>query len=293
MPSKRILIVEDEVALEGRPLEKMLKKEGFRVVGIAETEEQALDMALRERPNVALIDIQLLDAKGKKDRLAGLRAAQRIRSDTGTQVIFVTGILAEPEVLLEARTMPDCQFLVKPVKKDQLLASIQLALARIRRTSKKNPKKKGVVFVSYSHMDIRFADEMMRLLRALEGLGVSAWIDSQIEPSQRWKTEIKRALAEAEAAVFLVSPSFVDSKFITEVELPALLRAEAERGLRGYPVYVDFVHEVILKPMGLLDFQGINHPDDPIAQWTPARRNRDCWGGLCKWLSANFGNRPR
>ena len=285
MSNERILIVEDNVALEARPWEAVLKKQGYEVVGIAEAEDDAVKMALRERPSVVLMDIELADSKRQADRFAGLRAAQRIRANTGAQVIFVSGILAEPDVLSEAQKTPDFQFLMKPVTIEQLLASIQMALARIKRSSNENPKKKDMMFVSYSHKDIRFANEMMPLLRGVEGFGVSAWDDSQIKPSQRWETEIRRSLAEATAAICLVSPSFVDSKFFTEVELPAILRAEAERGLRVYPVYVNFVHEVILKSMGLLDFQGINHPDDPIAHWTPARRNRDCWGKLGKWLS--------
>jgi hypothetical protein len=125
---------------------------------------------------------------------------------------------------------------------------------------------------------------MMRHLRSLRGLGISSWIDSQIAPGQRWESEIKRALSEAKVAVCLVSPSFVDSDFITRVELPALLKAEMDRGLRVYPVFVHFVHEVILRPMGLLEFQGINRPEDPIARWIPARKNLECRGVLSKWL---------
>jgi CheY-like chemotaxis protein len=281
MANERILIVEDDVALEGEPLAMNVQKAGYEVVGIAETEKDAVEMALRERPCVVLMDIQLVDAAGKKDSLAGLRAARQIRATTGAQVIFVTGALAESDVLSEAQKTPDHVFLVKPVTEVQLLTSIRLAVART--------KRKGLVFVCYSREDIKFADEMMLHLRRLEGLGISPWIDSQIAPGQRWETEINRALAEAKAAICLVSPAFVNSEFVTKVELPALLKAEAERGLSVCPVYVNSVHEVILKPWGLLDFQGINRPENPIALWSPPRRHLDCWGALCKWLALGMG----
>jgi len=277
MANEGILIVEDNVALEGRPLETTLKRAGYKVVGIAETEKDAVEMAVRERPSVVLMDIELLDGQGNRDRLAGLRAAQQIRAATGAQVVFVTGTLTEPDVLSEAQKTPGYEFLIKPVKRTQLLTSIQLAISRV--------KRKNLVFVSYSHEDRRFAKEMMKHLDALRGLGTCTWIDTQIPPSQRWKVEINRALAEASAAVCLVSSGFIDSKFVTKVELPALLKAEAERGLRVYPVFVNFVHQVILKPMGLLDFQGINGPDDPIATWRKPKRHKECWGVLCKWLA--------
>lgn len=286
MANERILIVEDNVALEARPWETVLKAQGYKVVGIAETEEDAVKMALRHKPSVVLMDIWLPDSRGKIDRQAGLRAAREIRAATGAQIVFVTGHLLDPKTLSEAHKTPDCQFLVKPVRREQLLGLIQLALARAKRSTKRSAKRAGLVFVCYSHKDKKYADEMMQFLRPLKKLGISTWIDSQIKPSQKWEVEIKHALAKAKAAVCLVSPSFVNSEFITELELPTLLQAEAERGLRVYPVYVHFVPKVILKPMRLLDFQGINDPDDPIDQWPPAQRNQDCWGILCKWLSS-------
>ncbi len=285
MVGERILIVEDNVALEGEPLAMRLRKAGYEVVGIAETEEDAVQIAHGERPIVVLMDIELVDAKGKKDRFAGLRAARQIRELTGAQVIFVTGTLAEPGVLSEAQKTAGCEFLTKPVNTKQLLTSIQSAVGRA--------KRKDLVFVCYSRGDRRFAEEMMEHVKALKGFGVQPWIDTQIVPSRRWQEELNGALGEAKAAICLVSSKFITSEFITTVELPQLLKAETERGLRVYPVFVNYVHEGILKPMGLLDFQGINRPDDPIATWREPKRHKECWGVLCKWLQSEMaGPRP-
>jgi CheY-like chemotaxis protein len=269
MPGDRILVVEDEVALEAEPLKRKLKQWGYDVIGIAATEADAVNIALRERPSVVLMDIRLGD-----DPLAGLRAAHRIRRATSAQIIFVTGTLGNSEVLGEARRMPDFEFLIKPVPDDQLRASTVVAVARARQT----------IFVAYSHKDIRFADEMMVSLKPLKVLGTSAWIDTGIAPAENWKQEIDRALGEAKAAVCLVSPEFAASRFITEVELPNLFQAKRDRGLCVYPVFVNYVAEPVLESLGLLQFQGINRPDDPIAAWQKHRRQKDCWGVSCKSL---------
>jgi AmiR/NasT family two-component response regulator len=279
MASERILIVEDDVALEGRPLEMTLTEAGYEVIGIAETGKDAVEIALRECPNIVLMDIELLDGEGRKDRLAGLRAAREIQTTTGAQIIFVTGILAEPDVLSEAKKT-NCEFLIKPVMNAQLLASIKLAIAR--------SKQESTVFVCYSHKDIRFAKEMMEHLGSLERFGIRPWIDTKIAASHKWKDEINCELSGAKAAICLVSPEFMSSEFIKKVELPTLLKAEAERGLHVYPVYVNYVHDAVLKSVGLLDFQGINPPDKPIAMWGKPKRHKECWGVLCKSLQSKI-----
>ena len=280
MAGERILIVEDEVATEGRNLEMKLTRAGYKVVGIAETENEAVEMARCKDPTIVLMDIYLPDTKEPRDYFAGIRAARHIQACTRAQIIFVTSLSCDKQVIAEAQKVPGCQFLAKPVSRIQLLASVQFAVAKAQR--------KDLVFVCYSREDSSLAEEMMEHLGALTGLGICPWIDTQIAPSQRWKVEINRALAEAKAAVCLVSSGFIASEFITKVELPELLRAEAVRGLRVYPVFVNFVHELILKPMGLLDFQGINRPDDPIATWRKPKRHKECWGVLCKWLQSEM-----
>ncbi len=282
MGRERILIVEDNVTLEGLPLALTLEKAGFEVIGIAETEKDAVEIAAKECPSVVLMDIELLDGGGNHDRLAGLRAASKIQAFSGAEIIFVTGILTEPDVLLEAKKMRHL-FLVKPVPEPQLLASIQLAVARTKRA-----KEYKSVFVCYSHADKLFAEEMLDHLKVLKKLGICPWIDTQINPSHRWEVEINRALAGAKAAICLVSIKFIGSDFITKMELPSLLRSEADRGLCVYPVFVNFVDETVLKTTGLLDFQGINRPDKPIAAWSKPKRQQDCWGVLCKSLQSEM-----
>jgi hypothetical protein len=68
----------------------------------------------------------------------------------------------------------------------------------------------------------------MRFLRPLESAGVlRTWADTQLDGGATWERELQAAMETATVAVLLVSQDFLDSRFIGEVELPALLAREA------------------------------------------------------------------
>lgn len=77
------------------------------------------------------------------------------------------------------------------------------------------------VFISYCHDDVQWLRDLELYL---EGLDVEPWEDTRIKPGELWRDEIAHAIEGADAAVLLVTQRFIRSKFIQEVELPALLR---------------------------------------------------------------------
>jgi CheY-like chemotaxis protein len=86
-PDLRVIIVEDQ-ALLAMELELVLGESGCDVVGCAMDQASAFAIADRERPDLALIDINLLDG------MTGPRIAQKLVADFGTAVVFLT---ANPE----------------------------------------------------------------------------------------------------------------------------------------------------------------------------------------------------
>src|ERR1700754_2786002 len=87
LPDLRVMIVEDQ-ALLAMELELVLGKSGCDVVDCAMDKAGALAIPDRERPVVALIDVNLLDG------MTGPQIAQRLVSEHGMAVVFLT---ANPE----------------------------------------------------------------------------------------------------------------------------------------------------------------------------------------------------
>jgi tetratricopeptide (TPR) repeat protein len=97
-------------------------------------------------------------------------------------------------------------------------------------TKTSDPADRPTVFISYSHKDKEWLEELRTMLAPLAGKAVvEVWADTAIEPSQAWREEIDRALAATSIGVLLVSPSFLASDFIMKEELPYLVEAWRQR----------------------------------------------------------------
>ncbi|MFY8145286.1 MAG: ORF6N domain-containing protein [Rhodobacter sp.] len=94
------------------------------------------------------------------------------------------------------------------------------------------------VFICYAHKDEPTRAELVEHLRNLDHLGINAWSDRDIPAGNDWLKEIGHILETCDAAVLLVSPQFLNSRFIKTVEVPALLKARADRGALVIPLIV-------------------------------------------------------
>jgi formylglycine-generating enzyme required for sulfatase activity len=118
------------------------------------------------------------------------------------------------------------------------------------------------VFVSYSHRDSEWLERLMPFLRTLEREAVlRVWSDREIQIASDWHADIQKALNEADAAILLISQDFLASDYIANNELPQLLSAARERGLKVFPVFVRLSR---LKDSPLLRFQAVNSPTSPL-----------------------------
>lgn len=114
----RVLIIEDEPII-AMDIETIVRDLGHEVTGVAVTRDEAVALAMEDRPGLVLADIQLADNS------SGIDAVNEILSQISAPVIFIT---AYPERLLTGER-PEPTFLVtKPFMTDTVKATIAQAL---------------------------------------------------------------------------------------------------------------------------------------------------------------------
>ncbi len=127
---KRILIVENNVAKEGRPMQDILKQDGFEVIDdIARTVQEAVHLAGRHQPDLVLLDIMIPEKPNQKDHMeGGIIAAHTIKQVCKAKIVYVTGARITDHLLLEAQKTHPFDFLTKPWERGQLLTTVKRAL---------------------------------------------------------------------------------------------------------------------------------------------------------------------
>ena len=130
------------------------------------------------------------------------------------------------------------------------------------------------VFISYSHKDEEFKDELVTMLAGLQRRGViDAWQDRCIEEGDEWYQGIQAAMQDCDLAVLLISANFIASRFIQDEELPGLLRHHMGEGLRVVPVIVKpclWQSEPMLKDLQVLPRDG-----KPVIRFSRENGERD------------------
>jgi pimeloyl-ACP methyl ester carboxylesterase len=102
-------------------------------------------------------------------------------------------------------------------------------------------KRVNRIFVSYSHKDKDWVDRLRVMIAPyLHGAEseLDFWDDSRLQAGQQWNTEIQLALQRAGVGVALVSSNFLGSQYVIENELPSIVKAADEGGLRLLWVYL-------------------------------------------------------
>lgn len=131
MPQKRnnmklkILIVEDEsiIALD---LASKLKKNGYEMAGIADNAKDALQMAMDDEPDIALLDISI---KGDTD---GIHLAKALNDTKQIPIIYITSY-SDRHTIERARLTFPYAYLIKPFRDVDLFNAIELAFRNAAR----------------------------------------------------------------------------------------------------------------------------------------------------------------
>jgi hypothetical protein len=131
-----------------------------------------------------------------------------------------------------------------------------------------------LVIISYSHEDSKFLRELKKFLRPLQKRKqIRIWDDTEIEAGDRWRREIRRFMQSADAAIFLVSQDFIDSDFIADHELPALLEAAKQGRVRIFWIAVR--PSTYKQDLALEIHQAINDPERPLSKLDKSSREEE------------------
>ena len=118
----KILIVEDD-PLSALDLQNEVERLGYEVVGMAESADEALMASEESRPDLALLDINIV---GSMD---GIQTARLLQNTYQVPVIFITSA-SDQNTVARAAKLSLYGYLVKPFKCNELKASMQLALEK-------------------------------------------------------------------------------------------------------------------------------------------------------------------
>lgn len=121
------------------------------------------------------------------------------------------------------------------------------------------------VFVSYSHKDEIFRNELEKHLKLLQRSGqITTWHDRVIEPGEDWARMIDENLRTADVVLLLISPDFIDSDFCYEVEMEAAMKRHQGKEAVVVPI---IVRDCVWKAAPFAAIQALPRDAVPISQW--------------------------
>lgn len=151
--AKRILIVEDEFII-GQNLTEILLEFGYEVVAHAFDADEALLVLNANKVDLILLDINL--GKG----MDGIEFAEVIENQFGLPFVFLTSH-ADSSTILRAKGCRPLAYLLKPFKKAEIFASLEIAFSHIAAK-----EAEDVLYVKVGANAVRVCGEEILFLKA-------------------------------------------------------------------------------------------------------------------------------
>ncbi|MBU4252689.1 MAG: response regulator [Candidatus Omnitrophica bacterium] len=154
---EKILIVEDEKDIV-KMLEYNLKKDGFKVI-VAQDGEDALDLALRQYPNLILLDLML-------PGINGLEVCKSLKKEIKTAsipIIMLTAKSQESDKIVGLELGAD-DYITKPFSPRELIARIKAVLRRATEKDKL-PEifQSGDLNIDFAKISVKVKDKPIEL----------------------------------------------------------------------------------------------------------------------------------
>lgn len=212
----------------------------------------------------------------------GRESLRQIPADCLLKVIDIQNALAQdphefPDRLIPAGDRGETFIYIHPIPRFQITFTINEDSNTIKffHFSLSSFDLPETLFVSYSHKDQEWFDEIMKFLSSLTANdGVKFVDDTQIPAGAEWEAKIQGFLESATAAVLLVSENFLASNYVREKELPKLLKNAEKNGTKIFwvPVTASTVFE---SHPGITKFQSpLENPKISLDELDPPQQKR-------------------
>ena len=182
----KILVAEDE-ALIRLDLVEMLREAGYEVVAEAGNGKEAIDLAIKHKPDLAILDINM-------PIMDGLTAAETIVQTT--PVLMLTAF-SQRDLVERANSLGVMAYVVKPFTINDLIPAIEIAASRYQQMS--------ALVEEVSNLTERL--ETRKIIDRAKGILMQALNLSEPEAfSWIQKAAMDRRLTMKEVALAVISP---------------------------------------------------------------------------------------
>ena len=183
----RILVAEDETIIR-MDLVEMLEEAGYEVVGQASNGQEAIEMAQKLKPDLAILDV-------KMPVLDGISAAEEIIAIA--PVLMLTAF-SQRDLVERARDAGVMAYVVKPFSISDLTPAIEIAISR----------HKHMTALAQDVADLHERLETRKLIDRAKGILMQALNISEPEAfSWIQRTAMDRRIGMKEVAQAVISPS--------------------------------------------------------------------------------------
>lgn len=188
----RILIAEDETLIR-MDLVEMLKEAGYEVVGQASNGQEAIDLALKLKPDLTILDV-------KMPILDGISAASQIISIS--PVLMLTAF-SQKDLVERANDVGAMAYVIKPFTINDLVPAIEISISRHRQMSS----------LASEVSDLHERLESRKLIDRAKGILMQALNLSEPEAfSWIQKAAMDRRISMKEVALAVIDPSAAPHK---------------------------------------------------------------------------------
>lgn len=185
--ASRILVAEDETLIR-MDLVEMLEEAGYEIVGQASNGQEAIEMAKKLKPDLAILDV-------KMPVLDGISAAEEI---IGIAPVLMLTAFSQRDLVERARDAGVMAYVVKPFSISDLTPAIEIAISR----------HKQMISLAQDVADLHERLETRKLIDRAKGILMQALNISEPEAfSWIQRAAMDRRIGMKEVAQAVISPS--------------------------------------------------------------------------------------